>query len=117
MSDTNEVVRYDPFKGAEGNRGMGRTSGVPNKRTQAFQEHMVKVSKQIGQVLGEGAFQGDAHAFLMAVYRDSNVPLDMRIEAASVAIRYEKPALQAVAMKTTEQRTISITLTPDDGNL
>ncbi len=39
----------------------------------------------------DGAFEGDAHAFLQAVYK----PLEVRIMAAGRALRVEKPVLSA----------------------
>ena len=42
------------------------------------------------------AFTGDAHAFLMLVYKDPRQPMELRLEAAGKAIRYEKPALASV---------------------
>ncbi len=42
------------------------------------------------------AFDGDAHALLMLVYKDPQQPMELRLEVAGKAIRYEKPALAAV---------------------
>jgi hypothetical protein len=47
----------------------------------------------------EGAFEGDAHTFLMAVYKNPDLELPIRVDAAKAAIRYEKPALAAMEMK------------------
>src|SRR5215467_11187582 len=41
----------------------------------------------------------DSLDFLQAVYRDSNQPLPVRMRAASIAIKYERPAL-AVTVQT-----------------
>jgi hypothetical protein len=38
-----------------------------------------------------GAFEGDAHALLMAVYKNPSIDLDVRLDAAKAAIRFEKP--------------------------
>ena len=38
----------------------------------------------------------DAHALLMAIYKIENVPIEMRLDAAKSAVRYEKPALSSV---------------------
>ena len=43
----------------------------------------------------DGAFDGDAHAFLTAVYKNPDVPLEIRIMAAGRALRVEKPVLSA----------------------
>lgn len=62
-------------------------------------------AKKLEAALGEGAFKGDAHELLMAVYKDPTYPIDVRLDAAGKAIRYEKPALQAI------QHTGNVTLT------
>ncbi len=38
----------------------------------------------------EGAFQGDALAYLVSIYKDPTKPDDVRIDAAKAAIRYER---------------------------
>jgi hypothetical protein len=43
-------------------------------------------------------FAGDAHAFLMAVYKNPKLDLHTRIDAAKAAIGYEKPRLASIAM-------------------
>ena len=48
-----------------------------------------------------GAFEGDAHAYLMSVYKDPSQETTARIQAASKAIGYEKPALSSVEAKVT----------------
>ena len=45
------------------------------------------------------AFKGDAHAYLMAVYKDPAQSTKDRLGAAIAAISYEKPRLAAVEMK------------------
>ncbi len=71
--------------------GPGRPPGSKNKKTLALEEAARQAAASI-----DGAFEGDAHAFLTAVYRDPAVPLEIRIMAAGRAIRVEKPALSAV---------------------
>jgi hypothetical protein len=70
--------------------GPGRPPGSKNKRTLALEEATRKAAASI-----DGAFEGDAHAFLTAVYQDPAVPLEIRIMAAGRALRVEKPALSA----------------------
>lgn len=41
-------------------------------------------------------FEGDAHALLMAVYKDPKHDLALRVDAAKAAIKFEKPALSSV---------------------
>jgi hypothetical protein len=34
-------------------------------------------------------FKGDAHALLVAVYRDTSLPLPIRLDAAKAAVKFE----------------------------
>ena len=70
--------------------GPGRPPGSKNNKTLALEEAARQAAASI-----DGAFVGDAHAFLTAVYRDPAVPLEIRIMAAGRALRVEKPALSA----------------------
>jgi len=49
---------------------------------------MTTAAERVAAVLSEAAFEGDAHALLMAVYRDTGQPIELRIEAARAAIGY-----------------------------
>jgi len=49
------------------------------------------------QLGGSRPFKGDAHAFLMMVYKDPSLPLALRLDAAKAAIPFEKPALAATS--------------------
>jgi hypothetical protein len=40
-------------------------------------------------------FRGDAHALLRQIYTDPRMPLELRVDAAKSAIRFERPALVA----------------------
>lgn len=70
--------------------GPGRPPGSKNKKTLAMEAAAQKAVAEI-----DGAFDGDAHAFLQAVYKNPDVPLEIRIMAASRALRVEKPVLSA----------------------
>src|SRR5262249_52055197 len=52
---------------------------------------------QLGAMMPD-AFAGDAHAFLMAVYKNPKLDLRVRIDAAGKALAYEKPRLAGVEM-------------------
>lgn len=70
--------------------GPGRPPGRKNNKTLAMEEAARKAMATI-----DDAFDGDAHAFLQAVYRDPNMPIEVRIAAAGRALRVEKPVLSA----------------------
>lgn len=73
----------------------GRPKGVKNKRTKEREQLVQKAASAIEDVLPE-AFKGDAHAYLMAVYKNQSLPIKDRLAAATAAIGYEKPKLAAV---------------------
>ena len=70
--------------------GPSRPPGRKNNKTLVLEEAARKAAADI-----DGAFDGDAHAFLQAVYRNPDVPLEVRIMAAGRALRVEKPTLSA----------------------
>jgi hypothetical protein len=43
-------------------------------------------------------FDGDAHAFLVSVYRNEDLELDPRIKAAGLALAYERPRLASTTL-------------------
>lgn len=79
----------------KGTRIGGRQKGTKNKRTEALEAKVIETAKALEGLLPD-AFTGDAHAFLMAVYKDTTNPLKDRLAAATAAIGYEKPKLAAV---------------------
>ena len=80
---------------AVGKKTGGRQKGSRNRRTVAVEEQIREAAQVIEQALPD-AFKGDAHALLMAVYKDVTHPLPVRIDAAKAAISFERPKLAAV---------------------
>ena len=74
----------------------GRKRGTKNKRTVARERAQAEVAAKLTEALGADAFTGDAHAFLTAIYKDPEQPIELRVHAAKAAIGYEKPRLAAV---------------------
>jgi len=85
-----DSVAVRPKRRGNYKAGPGRPKGSRNKATLAIEAAAREAAAAIDE-----AFEGDAHAFLAAVYRNPAVPLDLRILAASRALRVEKPALSA----------------------
>jgi hypothetical protein len=79
----------------KGTRVGGRQKGTPNKRTKERERVMQETAAALDEILPE-SFKGDAHAYLMAVYKDKLMPVKDRLAAATAAIGYEKPKLAAV---------------------
>ncbi len=88
MTDTTAPPK--PKRRGNYKAGPGRPPGSKNKKTLALEEATRQAAASI-----DGAFVGDAHAFLQAVYCDPDVPLETRIMAAGKALRVEKPVLSA----------------------
>jgi hypothetical protein len=78
---------------AQGHKTGGRRKGTKNRKTVLLE---AKGREAFAKVLGADAFDGDAHSLLIAVYKDQSHPIELRLEAAKAAIRFEKPALAAV---------------------
>ena len=86
---------------ALGRKTGGRQKGTRNKRTLQHEAQMKAAAAQLSAAIPD-AFEGDAHAFLMAIYKNPSVPLRERIDAAGKAIGYEKPKLSSVDSSGTE---------------
>ena len=65
-------------------------------------------------IAGTTEFDGDALDFLRVVYRDPRIPLDVRIDAAKTAVRFERPSLQAVEVGGKGGGAISVVMLPSD---
>ncbi len=87
---TEQIPPPKPKRRGNYKPGPGRPPGRKNNATLAMEEAARKAAATI-----DGAFDGDAHAFLTAVYRNPDVPLEVRIMAAGRALRVEKPVLSA----------------------
>ena len=82
---------------ARGQKTGGRQKGSRNKRTQEREEATAQAIALIGEAIPD-AFAGDAHAFLVAVYKNPRIDHHTRQDAAKAALPYEKPRLQAVTL-------------------
>src|SRR5262245_51155781 len=83
---------------------VGRPPGAKNKRTKEREAAIQAAAAHLEGTI-DGAFTGDAHTFLIAVYKDPAIPLHVRVDAAKAAVRYEKPRLNASehAIKSSDQ--------------
>jgi len=97
---------------AKGERRGGRQPGTPNKRTEALKHAQAEAAAKVGQALGAAAFDGDAHAYLMTVYRDTRQPVELRIAAAKASLNFEKPRLAAVTLENINPAPVVVTMDP-----
>jgi hypothetical protein len=74
--------------------GAGRPRGSQSPNTKARREAARQIVQRF-EIDHPNAFPGDAVSLLQCVYRNPDVPLEVRIDAASKAARFERPALAA----------------------
>ena len=75
--------------------GAGRPRGSRNPNTKARREAAQQIVQRF-QIDHPDAFPGDAVSLMQCIYRDASLPLEIRLDAASKAARFERPALAAV---------------------
>jgi hypothetical protein len=78
---------------ASGFKTGGRRKGSRNRKTVLLEE---KGREALANALGPHAVDVDAHSLLMAIYKNEAHPIELRLEAAKAAIRFEKPALGSI---------------------
>jgi hypothetical protein len=101
--------------GVRTGRPRGRPAGAKNKITREREQAMREAAEKLADVL-PGAFQGDAHAFLMTVYKDPQMPIERRIDAAKAAVGYEKPKLAAVSQSGEDGGPMTVTFRLDNAS-
>lgn len=77
-------------------QGAGRKKGGKNRRTKERERAVREAQQKAEQALGAKVFEGDAHALLCLVYKDTEQPISIRLDAAKAAIGYEKPRLSTI---------------------
>src|SRR6266446_10824288 len=93
---------------AKGQKKTGRRQkGSRNKRTQEREEATTQAIVLIGEAIPD-AFAGDAHAFLVAVYKNPRIDHHTRQDAAKAALPYEKPRLQAVKLANQDAEPVKV---------
>lgn len=80
---------------------MRKLRGTLTKKEKVRYRRRIAAAHEIEYELKKMAktpFEGDAHMFLMAVYKDPTKHIDLRMEAAKAALPYEKPRLMAMKL-------------------
>lgn len=73
----------------------GRKKGSANKHSAKRKGAIAKAAELVAAALPR-AFKGDAHTYLMAIYKDPRQETAIRIDAAKAALPYEKARLTPV---------------------
>lgn len=82
----------------KGKKTGGRQKGTPNKRNTQLLEQRDKAALILEKTI-PNAFKGDAHTYLMAIYKDPAVDKAIRLDAAKAAAPYEKSKLASTELK------------------
>jgi hypothetical protein len=91
---------------AKGRKTGGRRPGSQNVRTRRREAAMREMAQAMADAIPD-AFRGDAHMLLVAIYRDPRQPIELRLDAAKAAIRFEKPTLASTDVRATIRRTLA----------
>jgi len=79
----------------KGKKTGGRKAGTPNRHGEKRKAAVRALAQRLAAVIPD-AFDGDAHAYLMAIYKDPRQETAVRIDAAKAALPYEKPRLAPI---------------------
>jgi len=79
--------------------GGGRPKGSLDRYAREKRRKMELIADQLSHELAGNYFEGDAHAYLMSIYKNNTIPMPYRIDAAKACIPYEKPRLASVEVK------------------
>jgi hypothetical protein len=83
---------------ARGFKTGGRLKGSLNKRTAAMRENARQALDSAKAVLGDKMADLDAHTLLKLVYRNTDLDLAVRLDAAKAALRHEVPVMAQTAI-------------------
>lgn len=109
-----KTCKINTFNGYRKSIDMPRKKGSRSIRTISREVRTRNTIDRVADELGEQAFRGDAHAFLVSVYQDKSRQLPIRMQAASACLPYERPKMMAVAHGTLQdarQMMVEATLT------
>lgn len=76
----------------------GRKKGSKGKATIERERAVAEMTVKLQEAL-PNVFTGNAHQLLMAVYKNEDLPLPTRIDAAKAAISHETPKLGSIEHK------------------
>jgi hypothetical protein len=85
----------------------GRPAGAKSQRTKEREAKVEAAAKALEGLIPE-AFTGDAHTFLMSVYKNTANTIKDRLTAATAAVGYEKPKLASVEVQAEIDATVSV---------
>jgi hypothetical protein len=93
----------------------GRPTGAKNKLTEEREARIAEAAAAVEEAL-PAPFQGDSHTLLMLVYKNTELPMALRLDAAKAAIGYEKPRLAQVQANITGELDIRAWMVDAEGD-
>ena len=85
---------------ARGFKTGGRIKGSKNKRTLLLEGAARQVQGDAKRILGDEAFEGDAHSLLVLIYKDNSLPL----AAVGAAGSHRCPECEAAGSRKSDHR-------------
>lgn len=93
---------------------VGRPKGSTSKSRVARRTKAQIAIDKIESKL-EKPFKGNSLEFLVSVYKDTSLGLDVRMDAAKAAIGYETPRLASTELKGSTEHPLTVLLDQIDG--
>src|SRR5689334_20372416 len=91
--------------------GAGRPRGSEGAATKSRRAAKLELSRKVAvqfQLDHPNAFPGDSLDFLRCIYKNPDLDLAVRMDAAGRAARFERPTLAAVAMQQTPEARVDL---------
>src|SRR5262249_29435513 len=77
-------------------RGAGRPKGGKNRNTIVREQLGRELAAKMKAILGVDAFPGDGVALMQLVYKNPDLPMELRLDAAKAAASFERPRLSSI---------------------
>ena len=81
--------------GVRTGKPRGRPKGARNKKSVDFEKKLAAKARAIDRAV-KGAFTGTSHDYLMGLYKDPDMPVETRMDAAKACLPYERPRLSSI---------------------
>jgi len=96
----------------DGTKSGGRRRGSLNRKTRTRIQETRRAAEAMANQDGSGIFAGDAHALLMAMYKNESFAAEFRAHCAGMALKFEKPALAATDSTLRQQHEYVVAVMP-----
>jgi hypothetical protein len=97
-------IKVMPSGGARpgGGRPVGSKDGYQRRHFAVALEELRDRAVEVLKTNDAAIFEGDSLEFVTSIYRNEELPIGLRVHAASLALPFERPRLSATALITRE---------------